>query len=207
MEQEIVNAMLAAPVTVDAASLWYGALCATYETGAEEWDGFVEELLPHASAAGLDAEDFVAYLNDQPSDPLDTVRKLCENGPDWITAQHVELFTPAETAGDDYDEKVWFAFLAEKGLAWNGDEANWAAFVEWFGYEATQAGLGTPAHEFVEYVTGKPDRIAAFAEFGLTVGAPAEEQTADAGSFPALSEGDSGEWVAYLDQMLTAHGF
>jgi hypothetical protein len=217
MDQEVVNAMQAAPVAADAAGLWYGALCATYETGAEEWEGFAEELRRRASAVSLDADDFIGYLNDQPSDPLDTVRKLCENGPDWITAQHTELFAEAEAeeadTGDDYDEKVWFAFLAENGAAWNGDEANWTAFVEWFQYEAGQAGLGTPAHEFVDYVTGKPDRAAAFAEFGITVAAEqmaeqtAEERSQDTSAFPALSEGDSGEWVAYLDQMLTAHGF
>lgn len=200
--------MSAAAITVDAAGLWYGALCATYETSAAKWDEFAAELRECAGREGFRSEvadGFVDYLGQRP-DPMDTVRKLCENGPDWITAQHLELFAEAETepVGEDYDEKVWFAFLAENGTAWNGDEANWTAFTEWFVHEAAQAGLGTPAHEFVTYVMGKPDRIAAFAEFGLTVGAPAEEQ---AGSFPALSEGDSGEWVAYLDQMLTAHGF
>lgn len=136
-----------------------------------------------------------------------------------------------ESASSGYDPDAWSTFLAENGPRWNGDDAAWDQFRTWFVYQADQQGLADPANGFLTYVEGQPDKIAAFAAYGVTIAAPAHagdtatsdtatsdtatsdtatsdaSQAPDTSTFPETRPGDSGEWVAYLDAMLTSNGF
>lgn len=124
--------------------------------------------------------------------------------------------TSQEPASSGYDPAAWNAFLRENGRLWNGEEAAWDQFRTWFVYQAGQQGLADPANGFLAYVEGQPDKAAAFAAYGVTIAAPAEttgdassdaSQAPDTSAFPEMRLGDSGEWVDYLDAMLTSRGF
>jgi peptidoglycan hydrolase-like protein with peptidoglycan-binding domain len=127
------------------------------------------------------------------------------------------------SASPGYDQAAWTAFLNENGPRWNGDNTVWGQFRDWFAYVAGQQGLADPAEAFLTYVEGQPEKIAAFAAYGITI-APATDtgnagddagagaaadpsQAPDVSTFPETRPGDSGEWVAYLDAMLTSNGF
>jgi hypothetical protein len=200
MDQRVIDAVSATPLSAATASGWYYALCAAYDTNSAEWDGFAGELRQQAASAGFGSEvadEFVEHLGTRSGDPLETVREMYQYGPDQLAALH------QQDTDDSYDPEAWLRFLSEYGAAWHGDEASWSAFTEWFHYEAGQVGLGTPAYEFVTYVESQPDKIVAFAQYGIIIGV-AEEP---ASSYPELREGDSGDWVDYLDQMLASQGF
>jgi hypothetical protein len=126
------------------------------------------------------------------------------------------------TAAAGYDADAWSAFLAADGPQWNGDEAAWDQFRAWFLYQAGQQQLTDPATGFIAYVEGRTDKRAAFAEYGIQIGgganpsdSPADNAAAsaasgqgtDVSSYPETKVGDDGDWVAYLDTLLTNQGF
>ena len=127
----------------------------------------------------------------------------------------------SDPASTGYDPDAWTAFLNENGPRWNGDDSVWEQFRDWFAYVAGQQGLADPAEGFLTYVEGQQDKVAAFAAYGVTItpstdtgsvgggaGADAEpSQAPDVSTFPETKPGDSGEWVDYLDTMLTSNGF
>jgi hypothetical protein len=101
-----------------------------------------------------------------------------------------------------YDESAWNTFLAEHGPYWNGEDASWEAFRTWFLYKAEQRNLADPAKAFLAHADS--DRRGVLAQYGVTVAQPAP---VDVTSHPPLTRGDTGEWVEYLDDMLTRNGF
>lgn len=66
------------------------------------------------------------------------------------------------------DEARWNTYLAENGPFWNGSPETWGQFRDWFLHYAREAGVGTTAGGFVEYVEQHSDPVAAFAEYGIT---------------------------------------
>jgi hypothetical protein len=196
-----------------AAQRWFALICETYDktidAGAAEWPSFTAALLEAASGGGVGAdlvEQFVEHLQLTDSTPFETVGRLRELGTD-LPAWHRELTAKepgAESGG--YDESAWQAFLAEHGARWDGADSTWDQFREWFVYTATEQGLGEPAAAFVAYAESQPDKVAVFAQYGLSI-AGAEAAATDTSTYPRLKEGDTGEWVDYLDTMLTSKGF
>jgi hypothetical protein len=158
------------------------------------------------------AERFVAYLQSNDSSPLETVGKMREYGTE-LTALHRDLTAEESAAVDEsggYDEASWNAFLAENGVRWNGTEDAWAQFAEWFAYQADQQGLAAPANAFIAYTESQGDKAGVFAQYGIQVNTTGDNDgaaVADTSNYPALKEGDTGEWVDYLDAMLTSKGF
>lgn len=73
------------------------------------------------------------------------------------------------------------------------------------------ADLTAPADGFISYVESQPDKIVAFAQYGVHLGAAPNTAAArtgagttpatDVSTFPTIQEGDSGEWMEYLDTM------
>jgi hypothetical protein len=88
-----------------------------------------------------------------------------------------------------YDEQAWQAYLAENGPLWDGTEDSWEQFRDWFAYDAGQHGLSTPAAALLDYLTPQPaaDRIATFAQYGVTITAPEQAAWADEAA-PAPAE-------------------
>jgi hypothetical protein len=125
-----------------------------------------------------------------------------------------ELETSWGLRGEDGDADEaaapadWNGFLHEFGAKWNRDDASWAQFREWFTFEATSRGLATEAAGFIAYAEST-GQAKAFEEYGVP-GAPAvaaAEEPTPVDQYPAITDGDSGDWVAHLDQMLTRAGY
>jgi hypothetical protein len=208
---------------------WFEVLCQTYDQLTQsdqlDWDHFRPALVDGASSAGVSTqivEQFVDFVASEDPAPIETIRQMRDQSTD-LPALYRQLASEAATgdgttAGDGaaasggYDEPAWNAFLAENGARWNGEEASWEQFRTWFLYEADQRGLAEPAGGFIAYVESQSDKAAVFAQYGVqlttaTAQADNQQATADVSSFPELKHGDSGEWVEYLDTMLTSNGF
>lgn len=149
----------------NAAHAWFTALCELCATAAATGE-------PVDLARGLDgvnrvaAESLLAVLADMPS-PLDVLAEACRYGPDELTARYELLLARA---------RVWNEFLVVNGPAWDGTEQQWPTFRDWFGHHAAQAGVGDAAAVFLRYVERGPDKIAAFAHYGVVIQqAPAQE--------------------------------
>ncbi|MFL6114732.1 MAG: hypothetical protein ACJ786_25765 [Catenulispora sp.] len=73
-----------------------------------------------------------------------------------------------------YDDALWQRYLTENGTRWDGTDAAWPQFMEWFRYYADQAGLGDPASGLLNHLNGQsaPERIATLAQYGVTIAAP-----------------------------------
>ncbi len=79
----------------------------------------------------------------------------------------------AETAAG-YDEAAWQQYLVENGAHWNGDEASWEQFKDWFLYYADEKGVAEPATALLSYLDSQPaeDRIATLAQYGVIIKQP-----------------------------------
>jgi hypothetical protein len=126
---------------------------------------------------------------------------------DLLAAMEPEAEEPVEESEAD-----WQAFLAANGPMWNGEESSWTQFSEWFAYQATESGVGQLAAAFLAYVRPLPDKVATFAEYGVVIARPGqavetEPEPVSVSAYPTVKEGDSGEWVEYLDTMLRTNGY
>ena len=92
-----------------------------------------------------------------------------------------------------YDERAWQAFLAENGPRWDGTDASWDQFRQWFVYTAGQQGLGAPATALLDYLAARPaaERITTFAQYGVTI--PAPQAAAAQSPEPVMTEEQSME--------------
>ncbi|HEX5406129.1 MAG TPA: hypothetical protein VFX16_27960 [Pseudonocardiaceae bacterium] len=80
-----------------------------------------------------------------------------------------------QAAVAQYDESAWNRFLTEDGARWDGTVESWAAFRQWFEYYANAGGFQSPATGLLNYLEpmSAPDRVAAFAQYGVTIRPPA----------------------------------
>jgi hypothetical protein len=72
--------------------------------------------------------------------------------------------------------------------------------------------MTVPATGFVTYAETRQDKVAVFTEYQVPINRAAAENAEketpmNVAVFPGVKRGDSGEWVQYLDTMLTHHGF
>jgi hypothetical protein len=76
------------------------------------------------------------------------------------------------TGEEGHDEAAWQEFLATNGTRWDGTEASWQVFREWFAYEAAQNSLDAPAKELLTHFDSlaTAERLTAFAQYGVTIG-------------------------------------
>jgi hypothetical protein len=213
--ERLMDAAVAAAITAvpfaeaGQARQWFDVVCRTRDQcgASADWDRFAAELAERAEAEGIGreiVEQFTEYLSNNDPAPVETIGRMRGLGDDLPRLYH-EL-------ADGYDEAAWQAFLAENGPRWDGDERTWDQFRQWFHYEAGQHGLAVPAGQFIGHVEGQPDKVAVFAQYGVVISAAgaavADRSPApDVSSYPELKDGDEGEWVEYLDAMLTSQGF
>lgn len=95
-----------------------------------------------------------------------------------------------DAVGGGYDEAAWHAFAATNLPHWNGAAESWREFAEWFVYWAAAAGLAVPATAFMEHAgpMSNDDRIALFAQYGVTVRPAAPQVALDAATEAAMAE-------------------
>jgi hypothetical protein len=113
-------------------------------------------------------EAVVRHLADRGG--IDAVRKVREERVDALVSEYRQRLV--EPAGEAGENDAWQGFLAEYGPSWNGDEAAWGQFVDWFQHYATENGVGTSAQGFLAGAEGSPDRVAYFAQYGITIERP-----------------------------------
>jgi hypothetical protein len=171
---------------------WYAFLPeigAQWNGDDESWDQWVDWFVYHARDRGLTAPAlaFVEYATAQP----DRIAVFAAYGID-LEPPHAAADSGADT-GDpddpyaDVDTDAWMAFLTHVGTDWDGDEATWQQWVDWFMYHAGVQGLTSVAAGFVEYAEGEPDKIAFFARYGIDIAAAATPVVEDGAPATAAS--------------------
>jgi hypothetical protein len=109
-----------------------------------------------------------------------------------------EAAVAEESAADPgYDEQAWYAFLVESSPSWDGSEGAWAGYRQAFLSAAGQRGFGVPATALVEYLAtlGGADRVAALAQYGVTVMLATSPVSSPAAAEPGY---DEQAWYAFL---------
>lgn len=87
-----------------------------------------------------------------------------------------------QATGASEDPEAWNGYLAQNGPRWDGTEASWAQFRDWFLYDAVAHHVGTSAQGFIA-LAERGDKRAVFADYGLTLPAAAPSE---AGGVPDL---------------------
>ncbi len=140
-------------------------------------------------------EETVRQLDDLSED--DRTRLLAD--PDRLNAlvygiaqEHAdapEADAAAEPAA--YDEGGWQQFLVTNGAQWAGDEASWPGFRDWLSYYANEGGFEQPATALLTYLDGQPapERIATFAQYGVTIQPPVPAEAAEEQAAPQAGQG------------------
>ncbi|MGW5052585.1 hypothetical protein [Actinokineospora sp. NPDC004072] len=190
---------------------WFEFLRTTAEQHQDgDWGQLSSALAEGAMAAGIDnhvVETFVEHMNNYDPAPAETMQAIAFLSTVDLQESYRQL-TATPAVGD---ESAWYAFLAERGPYWDGTDAAWEPFKTWFLYEAEQNAVETYATTFIEYAESQGDKAAVFREYGVPIAVAGEQQTTedkqDVSTFPEMKPGDSGEWVEYLDRMLTSRGF
>jgi hypothetical protein len=204
------------------AELWFNTIRDAYqeldesEDGAT-FDGFRQEFAKRAGMEGYGdaADEFVRYADGNGG--LDLVRRLSDEGTGNLVNAYEELLAEAESdaesdaedgltgeaddadeaADEEYDPDAWNAFLVEYAANWNGEDDTWDQFKEWFLHYAGEQGFRSPASDFMDYVGGESDKIAVFAQYGVTIGA-ADDGATDSAEGAEDEEASTEAWNAFL---------
>jgi hypothetical protein len=156
---------------------------------------FLERLGLSAPSNHPVAEELFRHLDELP--PEELTRLLGSDELDdvayRVAAQFAVPQEEAEAVVDGHDEAAWGDYLRTNGAQWDGTAQSWEQFRDWFHYHAVEAGLGTPAGQFLDYVNEMPieERIATFGAYGVViqtaaVAEPAAEETEEEPDFAAL---------------------
>lgn len=238
---DFTDAVLSVQLTdITQAERWFELVCRAYgesvSAGEDSWDGFRERLTGTATEEGFsaEAETWTEYMAATTSAPLDVVADMSAQGKDRLAEMYAAEMATVQGDGETVradgqvadDPAAWNAYLTTNGSFWDGTEAGWQQFRDWFLYYAAEAGVQQSAEIFIDDVEAQPDKIATFLRYGITV--TTQPSSADSAefvdsaetsevaesaeavnptSFPELSEGDTGEWVDYLNSMLSSRGF
>lgn len=158
-------------------------LLAQYESDRERpWEELRAYFLERAGLSDPSQHPLVAELVRQLDELPDQERGALFDDRDRLpnlARELCEQYADDDESGDGagYDEAEWQRFLMENGPRWAGDEESWPQFTEWFVYVADEAGVGQPATSLVEFLGGQPvpERIATFAQYGVTIEIPVDE--------------------------------
>lgn len=71
-------------------------------------------------------------------------------------------------AGQPEDHEAWNSYLAQNGPRWDGTEAAWRQFRDWFLYDAAAHQVGGSAQGFIA-LAESGDKRAVFADYGVTL--------------------------------------
>ncbi|HXC84446.1 MAG TPA: hypothetical protein VNV62_21565, partial [Trebonia sp.] len=103
----------------------------------------------------------------------------------------------AQEAASAYDVDAWYGYLRESCWRWDGSEPAWGPFREWIVYDAGQRGFGMPTKALMDELTADAaaQRVAKLAQYGVTIGAAAQQGTSQTAPAPAY---DVDAWYGYL---------
>lgn len=69
-----------------------------------------------------------------------------------VAQEQVQQTTSTE---ESYDPQKWQEFLEENGPVWDGTDAAWSQFKEWFLYYAREGGFEAPATSLLDYLSSQ----------------------------------------------------
>ncbi|SDI18968.1 hypothetical protein SAMN05192558_101227 [Actinokineospora alba] len=178
------------------AHAWFTLLCQVQAEAAEAGNYGLGDLA--ARLAELDGsghhrvaiEDLLMVLG-YVSNPWELLSVAGRHGPDELTTHYEVLLSRAYAAEQAEDPDTWNAYLSANGPAWDGTERHWKGFRDRFARGAAQAGVGNAAATFLSYVEGSADKVAAFAQYGLSVSPAA----------PAPDDGELADLAAELAEL------
>ena len=161
---------------------------------AERRQTFLQKLELSDASEDPVVEQLLERLDE--SSEADRNRILGSDELDSMAKQLVQEHGASQEAAEGeaaYDEQEWQTYLEENGPEWDGTEDNWEEFQTWFAYDAGEHGLSTPAAELLALLTPQTaaERIATFAEYGVTITAPEQADWADEAA-PAPAEEELG---------------
>ena len=181
----------------------------------DEWNAFLAEYTERSGWTGDEEawpayREFLLYYADERgfTGPTTSFLDAAEDASDraaFFEQYGISLGYPEE------ELDAWYPFLAEHAVEWDGQDATWPRFRRSFLEAADAAGLTAVAIGFLDYAEGEPDRVAFFAQYGVTIGATAEDEPAetDTDAWNAfLAEygpgwnGDEENWAAFRDWFL-----
>lgn len=147
-------------------------------------------------------DELIKKLDEMPAGDRNT---LLDNS-DKLDALAYELARQYATTGEEaqqpdgpaYDEAAWQGYLARNGASWDGQQASWSQFKDWFLYYAAEAGVTRPATDLMNYLDAQaaPDRIATLARYGVIIQAT---RAADAAAPVADEPGTEGFRELFTD--------
>lgn len=82
----------------------------------------------------------------------------------------------APAAGQSEDPESWNQYLAQNGPRWDGSDASWQQFRDWFVYDAAAHGVGTSAQGFIA-LAERGDKQQVFADYGVALPTTATDAT------------------------------
>lgn len=167
----------------ETAAQWYEHLTTTNDWagwsggGDAEWGEFKEWFLYYAE---------LEEVRDQALLMVERVETHASGIAAGFAALGIETAEPApEAAPEPVAAAGWGARTAARYVeltsgkdwaGWTGEEADWDLFTQWFLYYAAEDDAHDDARAFVDAVEASADKAKAFADHGITVGAPQAEQ-------------------------------
>jgi hypothetical protein len=163
-------------------------------------------------------QQLLEHLDQTPEEERNRV--LGSNELDSMASELVKKHAAGQASGADgaagYDEQAWQAFLVENGPRWDGTDASWDQFRQWFAYYADQQGFGAPATALLAYLATQPaaERVTTFAQYGVAIARPqpaaaqgpaAAGQVAQEAEQPADGEVSAAEAESITGDALKAH--
>jgi hypothetical protein len=177
---DTLDRVMAARGETDEQSAWYW--CQTVSSAAQalrEGDSAdLAELQTKLTEAELPEESIEALVHVLEEVGVATaLDEIGQAGAEGLYAYHRAAAPEAATAES---QESWWAFVAQNGAAWDGQEESWPDFRNWFLHYATEAGVGGYATEFLDVAESSSDKAAVFAQYGLTITAPSQLSSAGA---------------------------
>lgn len=179
-------------------SEWYELLGRSAPSADDpEWTELVDRIEEVATQHGAHTDGLMAVLVAE-GDPVQVQTAIAAVVWPETAAQDPATALPAEQAGyeqpvaataepEQEDEAAWNTYLQTNGPFWDGTEAGWPAFVEWFLYHAREQKVGMLATAFCDYAAAN-GALAVFAQYGVTLQA---HETAAAEPVPVQAEAQS----------------
>jgi len=93
---------------------------------------------------------------------------------------------------ESYDPDAFYAFVRDKGGAWDGTAATWTQFRQYFVYYATESGVQEPATALLDSLEARDPagRVAVLAQYGVVIGGPASAPVSQQSQEEEMEFGD-----------------
>jgi hypothetical protein len=187
---------------------WFDAvISAAQEDGSVlGWEDFLRRLKDSGSSFGQAVDLFEQGMRDDSSAWPNIAQQLVNEGASQLASQYEQVWSE-QLAGPDSGDEVdvaaaWEALVAEGGdwSAWDGSDAGWAQWRDWFYSVAATHGdtAEAAAREQLDWMDALPlaEKVAALTERGFTVSVEEAEERDPAEVWTELVA-EGGDWSAW----------